>query len=84
MTFHFPPRQMRAAAAAYYLGLSKSTFIDRVAAGEYPQGKWDGGAKVWLRDDLDGIIDRRFNVVRAVAAAAAAADPFAARYARVR
>lgn len=82
MMFAFPPRQMRAPAAAYYCGVSESTFLDRVRAGAYPPGALDGGARVWLRDDLDAMIERRFGVGAAAANDAEDADdadPFAAR-----
>jgi predicted DNA-binding transcriptional regulator AlpA len=86
MSYNFPPRQMRAAAAAYYCGVSESTFLDRVRSGSYPAGELDGGARVWLRDDLDAMIDRRFGVVENGAAndrgRDAAADPFAARFSK--
>ena len=76
--FAFPPRQMRAGAASYYVGLSESTFLSRVAAGEYPPGARDGGARVWLKDDLDAMIDRRFGV-KAAGGRIDDVDPFAAR-----
>jgi predicted DNA-binding transcriptional regulator AlpA len=60
--YHFPPRQMRAPAAAYYCGVSEQTFLDRVKAGIYPAGIRDGGCRVWLRDDLDAMIDRQHGV----------------------
>lgn len=63
MSYPFPPRQMRAPVAAYYVGLSESTFLERVKRGEYSAGAMDGGARVWLRDDLDRAIERRFGVV---------------------
>lgn len=60
--FAFPPRQMRVDAAAHYCGVSESTFLSRVNSGQYPPGEKDGGARVWLRDDLDAMIERRFGV----------------------
>tara|TARA_B000000460_G_scaffold205506_1_gene152563 strand:+ start:215 stop:433 length:219 start_codon:yes stop_codon:yes gene_type:complete len=69
---------MRASAAAFYCGVSESTFLDRVKAGEYPPGAKDGGARVWLRDDLDAMIERRFGV-SAINPRDANDDPFAAR-----
>lgn len=76
--FAFPPRQMRCRAAAHYCDLSESTFLARVASGEYPPGAKDGGARVWLRDDLDAAIERRFGV-KAAGGHIDDADPFAAR-----
>lgn len=78
--FAFPPRQMRAGAAAYYVGLSHSTFLARVQAGEYPPGARDGGARVWLRDDLDAAIERRFGVVERTVDGSIDDDPFVARF----
>ena len=60
--FAFPPRQMRVDAAAHYCGVSESTFLSRVQSGQYPPGEKDGGARVWLKDDLDAMIDRRFGM----------------------
>lgn len=82
MSFAFPPRQMRAPAAAYYCGLSETAFLERVKRGEYPAGVLDGGARVWLRDDLDAAIDRRFGVL--AANDAVEASPFKARLAERR
>ncbi|MCT8000588.1 hypothetical protein NZL82_01710 [Sphingomonas sanguinis] len=85
MSYHFPPRQMRAPAAAYYCGVSENAFLDRVKAGIYPAGIRDGGCRVWLRDDLDAMIDRQHGVVDGDAANDRdrdAADPFAARFSK--
>jgi hypothetical protein len=84
MSYAFPPRQMRAPAAAYYCGLSESTFLERVKAELYPAGAMDGGARVWLRDDLDRVIDQRFGVVEGGVANdhGRDADPFAARFSK--
>ena len=76
--FAFPPRQMRCRAAAHYCDLSESTFLARVASGEYPPGAKDGGARVWLRDDLDAAIEARFGV-KAIGGRIDDEDPFAAR-----
>jgi hypothetical protein len=77
---------MRAPAAAYYCGVSEQTFLDRVRAGDYPAGIRDRGCRVWLRDDLDAMIDRRFGITADGAAndggRATAADPFAARFSK--
>jgi len=78
MTFAFTPRQMRASAAAFYCGVSESTFLDRVKSGEYPPGAKDGGARVWLRDDLDAMIERRFGVTNGNNGGGVD-DPFSAR-----
>lgn len=81
--FAFPPRQMRCRAAAHYCDLSESTFLARVASGEYPPGAKDGGARVWLRDDLDAAIERRFGVTSLLGRRdidSGDEDPFAARF----
>ena len=78
MTFAFTPRQMRVSAAAFYCGVSESTFLDRVKSGEYPPGAKDGGARVWLRDDLDAMIERRFGVTN-INNGGDVDDPFSAR-----
>lgn len=84
MTFAFTPRRMRAITAAAYLDVSEQTFLDRVKAGAYPAGIKDGGVRVWLRDDLDALIDHQFGVVAGGAAndGRRDADPFAARFAK--
>lgn len=74
---------MRANAAAHYLGVSSSTFLDRVAAGDYPTGLKEGGCRLWLRDDLDGFLDRQFGVANGSNARGTESgedDPFAARF----
>lgn len=81
--FAFPPRRMRADAAAHYLGVSSSTFLDRVAAGDYPAGLKEGGCRLWLREDLDGLVDRQFGVTNhpgIIDMQRADEDPFAARF----
>lgn len=83
MTFAFVPRRMRATTAAAYLDVSEQTFLDRVKAGTYPAGIRDGGVRVWLRDDLDELIDRQFGVAGGAANDRDRdADPFAARFAK--
>lgn len=62
MSFTFTPRQMRASQAAHYCSVSESTFLERVRTGAYPPGAKDGSARVWLRDDLDRMIEKRFGV----------------------
>lgn len=82
MTHHFPPRQMRVGAASHYCGVSETTFLERVRTRAYPAGQLDGGARVWLKDDLDAMIDRRFGVVAGGPAndRGRDVDPFAARF----
>jgi|TARA_R100000049_G_C1922986_1_gene67871 predicted DNA-binding transcriptional regulator AlpA len=53
---------MRVDAAAHYCGVSESAFLSRVKSGQYPPGEKDGGARVWLKDDLDEMIEQRFGV----------------------
>jgi predicted DNA-binding transcriptional regulator AlpA len=72
---------MRAPTAAAYLDVSESTFLERVKGGSYPPGVRDGGVRVWLRDDLDAMIDRQFHIAAGAAANDARDnDPFAARF----
>lgn len=80
MTFPFAPRRMRANAAAYYMSVSESTFLARVRAGAYPPGTKDGGITVWLRDDLDRVIDRQFGVQPEPIMRASTKDPFVERF----
>ena len=55
--FAFPPRLMRAAAAAHYLGMSESSFRATVAP-ELREVRI-GGMVGWLREDLDAWLDAR-------------------------
>ncbi|MBS7789237.1 transcriptional regulator [Roseococcus sp. SDR] len=55
--FAFPPRLMRASAAAHYLGMSESCFRATVAP-ELREVRI-GGIVGWLREDLDGWLDAR-------------------------
>ena len=85
VSYAFPPRQMQVGAAAYYVGLSETCFLDRVKAGAYPPGIKEGGVRIWLRDDLDASIERRFGVtdVSHGNVGAREEDPFAARFSKV-
>jgi predicted DNA-binding transcriptional regulator AlpA len=56
---------MREPTAAYYLGVSESTFRTKVDAGVYPPPRREGGMVFWLRDDLDALIERQFGVSHA-------------------
>ena len=55
--FAFPPRVLRAAAAAHYCGIGESTFRERVAPAL--QAVTLAEVKGWLREDLDAWIDRQ-------------------------
>lgn len=74
------PRRMRATDAAHYMGVSKSTFHSRVKCGLYPPGYEELGIVIWLRDDLDGFIDRQFGIIPANDSQQEHDDPFAARF----
>lgn len=76
MSFAFPPRRMRADAAAYYMDVSKTTFLARVEANFYPPGRREVGGRFWLRDDLDSFVDRQFDVSKT--AELDVTDPFTA------
>lgn len=65
--FGFPPRLMRPATAAYYLGMSESSFRDRVVPALPPPLR-EGGMVLYRREDLDAWIDRRAGVEAASAA----------------
>lgn len=86
VNYAFPPRLMRVGAAAYYVGLSVTCFLDRVKAGDYPSGIKDRGIRAWLRDDLDASIERRFGVsdVSRGHVGAREEDTFAARFSKAR
>jgi predicted DNA-binding transcriptional regulator AlpA len=55
--YAFPPRLMRAAAAAYYLGMSETAFRTTVAPTVAEVRI--GGIVGWLREDLDAWLDAR-------------------------
>ena len=76
----YPPRRMRADTAARYMDVSESTFLSRVEAGIYPPGRKEFGVRLWLRDDLDGHIDRQFGITPQKDRSFADDDPFAARF----
>lgn len=62
------PRGMRAEVAAEYVGLSESTFLREVAAGRAPAPvEITAGRRVWLRDQLDGWLERLAGVAVAPA-----------------
>ena len=53
------PRGLREAAAAEYVGLSDSAFRAEVKAGRAPRPvQITRGRVIWLKDDLDGWLDR--------------------------
>lgn len=68
--YAYPPRRLRAAEAARYLGLSESAFL---ALG-LPEHRI-GGTVGWLREVLDAYLDRQ------AAGGAAYTDPKAAAHA---
>lgn len=56
----WPPRGMPEREAAYYVGLSASTFRREVAAGTAPSPvRMTKGRQVWLREDLDRWLDAK-------------------------
>ena len=50
--------------AALYLGVSASTFRDRVKARVYPQPVREGGRLLWARRQLDHYVDAQFNLAQ--------------------
>lgn len=56
----WPPRGLREVDAAYYVGLSVSTFRREVGAGHIPAAvRLTEARKIWLRDDLDRYLDAK-------------------------
>jgi predicted DNA-binding transcriptional regulator AlpA len=55
----FPPFQMKKSLAAYYCGMSVSSFHRAVAAGEIPPGREKTGGTFWLRTDLEQAMLKR-------------------------
>lgn len=53
----FPPRIMRKAKAAAYVGASVPTFERMVSSGELPDPFTFGGADAWDIRDLDRAVD---------------------------
>lgn len=52
-----PPRGLRRAAAAAYLGISPSHFDKRRALGEIPSPRRMFGVEIYDRHDLDALFD---------------------------
>ena len=52
----FPPRLLRAEAAAYYVGLGRTKFLELVDAGTIAQPS-DEDPPRWKREDLDDYAD---------------------------
>lgn len=53
---HFPPFQMKRNTAAYYCGMSITSFDKAVAAGELPRGVKKIGGVYWLRQELENAL----------------------------
>jgi predicted DNA-binding transcriptional regulator AlpA len=50
------PRGLNRVEAATYVGVGKTTFIEKVKSGEFPQPKAvSEGRKIWDREELDMI-----------------------------
>ncbi|HEV7658800.1 MAG TPA: hypothetical protein VGO55_03035 [Allosphingosinicella sp.] len=56
------PARMGEDLASLYLGVSQSTFRDRVSAGSYPQPISDGRRRLWSRRQLDRYVDAQFGL----------------------
>jgi predicted DNA-binding transcriptional regulator AlpA len=54
------PARMGEDMAALYLGVSKTTFRERVRGRSYPQPVREGGRLLWSRRQLDRFIDSQF------------------------
>ena len=59
------PRLLSVEEAASYVGLSATTFRERVLAGTYPQPMRDGKRTLWCRRALDAAVDARVGIVAA-------------------
>lgn len=58
--FAFPPFRMKKDAAAFYCGMSLTSFDRAVDGGELPEGKCGTGGRYWLRQDLEAaMLDRK-------------------------
>lgn len=67
----WPPRGLSDDEAAYYVGLSKTTFIREVEAEQAPAPVWlTKGRRIWLREDLDAYLDRKAGRVQTGASGA--------------
>ena len=53
----YPPRGLRAARAAAYLGMSESSFLSLVAEGRMPKPKKLRGMAIWDRLELDAAFE---------------------------
>jgi len=58
------PARMGEDLAALYMGVSASTFRDRVKGKAYPQPVREGGRLLWARRQLDHYIDAQFNLAQ--------------------
>lgn len=56
------PARMGEDLASLYMGVSLTTFRDRVARGLYPQPQRDGTRKLWSRRQLDRFVDAQFGL----------------------
>jgi predicted DNA-binding transcriptional regulator AlpA len=55
--FSYPPRLMRRAEAARYVGMGVTTFDELIAEGKMPKPKKIRTMAVWDRVDLDGFVN---------------------------
>jgi hypothetical protein len=53
----YPPRMMNADRSAAYLDISKTKFLEGVAAAIWPSARDVGGLARWDRHDLDAAVD---------------------------
>lgn len=56
------PARMGEDMAALYLGISATTFRDRVGKGVYPQPQLEGRRRLWARRQLDRFVDAQFGL----------------------
>ncbi len=53
------PRGLGAEQAAVYVGVSKNKFLSEVEGGIWPEPDVRGGRRIWDRELLDRVYDRR-------------------------
>lgn len=56
------PARMGEDLAALYMGVSATTFRERVKARSYPQPVREGGRQLWARLQLDRYISAQFGI----------------------
>ena len=63
---HFAPYRMRRNTAAYYCGMSISSFNRAVEAEDLPKGRKEVGGIYWLRHELEEAMDEKNKKVKKI------------------